>query len=160
MRFRVVLALSTMVLWACGADTAAPPPAVGADASSQGDVAESPEWASWATDTSGPYRVGYREVTITYSPSAYDGERTLTVGLWYPTDDTEGEEVAYMGIIPDVDGVLGGASLAEPHWEDGLYPVHLHSHGNMGYVGTSANLMVHFASHGWVSVAPEHVGNT
>ena len=40
------------------------------------------------------------------------------------------------------------------------YPVHVYSHGNMGFGGASPFLMRHFASHGWVVVAPDHTGNT
>ena len=35
-----------------------------------------------------------------------------------------------------------------------------HSHGYQGFAGNSSFLMRWFASHGWVVVAPDHVGNT
>lgn len=39
-------------------------------------------------------------------------------------------------------------------------PVLVHGHGYQGFAGNSASLMCQFATHGWLAVAPEHVGNT
>ncbi|MCO4773667.1 MAG: dienelactone hydrolase family protein, partial [Deltaproteobacteria bacterium] len=84
--------------------------------------------------------------------------RTIGFNVWYPTEDTVGEEVRYLGFNPDEDA-LGGASLASPLY-DGRYPVMVYSHGWQGWGGTSADLCRWFASHGWVVVAPDHTGNT
>ena len=49
------------------------------------------------------------------------------------------------------------AEPTSPIYEQG-YPVHVHSHYR-GWGATSAFLMRHFASHGWVVVAPNHTNN-
>lgn len=112
---------------------------------------------SWPLDTEGPYRVGYRRFEWTYEAAWLIQPRTIGVNLWYPTLDTEGTGTAYIGLFPDT-AVFVDASLAPSPYGD-TYPVHLHSHGSQGHGGTSAFMMRHFASHGWVCVAPDHVGN-
>ena len=104
----------------------------------------------------GPYAVGYRESALSYPDPASDGatERTLRLALWYPTDDTDGEEVRYMGAF-EASGVLGDAAVA-----DGAFPLVVFSHGHQGYAENSAFLMVHLASHGFVVAAPDHTDNT
>lgn len=104
----------------------------------------------------GPYAVGYRESELSYPDPATDGatERTLRLALWYPTPDTTGDEVRYMGAF-EAPGVLGDASVAE-----GAFPLVVFSHGHQGYAENSSFLMVHLASHGFVAVAPDHTDNT
>lgn len=103
----------------------------------------------------GPYGVGYRRAETTYS--APDGsERTIPIHVWYPTDDTEGDAPTYALAFSDP-LVFEDATVADPL--SGAFPVHVHSHGNLGFAATSAFLMRRFASHGWVAIAPDHVGD-
>ncbi len=137
-----------------GAADAAPAP----DAATTGPQLPVPTGAplSWAVDALGPYNVGHRSFDVTYSPPAGPA-RTVPVELWYPTLDTEGDRPLYGGLIRDPD-VIEGARVAPPHEPRG-YPVHVYSHGSAGFAGTSAKMARWFASHGWVYIAPNHVGN-
>ncbi len=112
--------------------------------------------AAAAVDESGPFNVGYRSFDVTWEPPGV-GERTIKVNVWYPTTDDDGEGTSYVGIFPD-NRVLVDARPAEPLSSCG-FPLLAHSHGHMGLGGGSAAVMRHFASHGWVAVAPDHTGN-
>jgi predicted dienelactone hydrolase len=78
--------------------------------------------------------------------------------MWYPTEDEEGYSAAYQNIFRD-DLSFDQAVPAAPIHQGG-YPVLVHSHGFRGFGGNSAAIMRHFASHGWVAIAPDHTGNT
>ncbi len=106
----------------------------------------------------GPFNVGYESFPITYQPTAEASPRTITVNVWYPTHDTEGTPATYIGIFPDADSWVH-ASLAPPLSSCG-YPTIEFSHGDVAWGGSSAYMMRHFASHGWVGIAPDHTGNT
>jgi predicted dienelactone hydrolase len=108
--------------------------------------------------TPGPYTCGHRELSTTYSAAGGINARTIPVHVWYPSNATEGDHPVYRNVFPD-DHAFEGVPLASPLWKSGL-PVLVHSHGHKGFAGNSARLMCHFASHGWLAVAPEHVGNT
>ncbi|UQA59649.1 alpha/beta hydrolase family protein [Polyangium aurulentum] len=109
-------------------------------------------------DQLGPFRVGYRTFLHTYQPDGLGGPREIRIDLWYPTLDTEGTPPKYLNVFKD-DDVLEGATVAPP-WDPAGYPVHVHSHGAWAFGGTSADLMHYFASHGWVAIAPNHLGHT
>ncbi len=106
----------------------------------------------------GPFTCGHRVLETTYAQPAGQPMRTIPVHVWYPSTSTDGEHARYKGIFVDTvaweDGALAPSAFS------GGYPVLLHSHGYQGFAGNSARLMCHFASHGWLAVAPEHVGNT
>lgn len=108
-------------------------------------------------DKAGPFNVGYRNFTHTYTPKGKTEPRTIVVHLWYPTNDTEGDNVKYVKVFVD-DDVLDNAKLAPPLADQ--YPVIVYSHGYSGYAGANSDMMHHLASHGWVGVAPDHTGNT
>ena len=82
----------------------------------------------------------------------------LPLDIWYPTEDSSGEDATYFDTFND-DLAWAEASLADAIHNDG-HPVLVFSHGSNLYGASSAFLMRHFASHGWVTVAPTHVGNT
>jgi len=124
------------------------------EATDSGGDTEDP--LSWAVDAPGPYNVGFQLWPLTYEP--IPGEpRTIVVNFWYPTDETEGDELKYADIAPAV-GTLGNAAPAASAHTDG-YPVLAYSHGDRAYGGTSFDLMIWFASHGWLAVAPDHTDN-
>ena len=106
----------------------------------------------------GPYRVGHRVMEVTYTPVATGTPRTIPLQVWYPTEATEGDAVLYLDAFTDEDA-LGNATLASS--PDGApFPVHVHTHGNLGWGGLADHMASRFVSHGWIVVAPDHVGNT
>ena len=148
--------LALLTLLACGEKDAAYDPL-------SPDTAGYVEPLAWDLAVEGPYRTGYRELGTTYTPAPGMAERTIPVGVWYPTNDTEGSPAIYTSGFPDTGGTsatsIADASLAASPW--GVqHPVLVYSHGFQGYGGSSSFLMRHFASHGWIVVAPDHVGNT
>jgi predicted dienelactone hydrolase len=165
---RVLVSLPVLaVLSACGDSAATPaadtslPDATTSDAA----LADAPDVDAPAPSTldfdlraPGPFRVGYRTVSHTYTPAGADAPRTIVLNLWYPTEATTGDHPSYLGLFED-EAALVDAPLAAPVEAAG-YPVHVHSHGHLGFGATSAFLMRHFASHGWVAIAPDHTGNT
>lgn len=115
-----------------------------------------PPWLKYETTTVGPFSVGHMQYTHEYTPIENQPSRSIVIDIWYPTTDTSGEEGEYLyGVDPLV---FEDASIAESVYEDG-YPIHLHSHGYRGWGATSSSLMRHFASHGWVSISPNHTNN-
>ena len=106
----------------------------------------------------GRFAVGLRIVSVDYLSPATGEMRTIPVNIWYPTTDASGPQGVYAGVYGD-DQVFMDATPAPSVHADG-YPVHVHSHGDQGFGGTSAFLMRYFASHGWIAVAPDHVNNT
>ena len=112
----------------------------------------------WSLEEAGPYQVGFMNWELSYTPTGSTSERTIPISIWYPTDDASGDGVTYEFIFGD-DASWQDAAPAPSVHEDG-YPVLAYSHGNQGFAGSSAFLMRTFASHGWVAVAPDHIGNT
>ncbi len=134
-----------------GADT-------GGASSSDTDTSASWEGLEWAVDTPGPYGIGYRTWDVQYDPGLGEGLRTVRLNLWYPTEQTDGETPTYTVGSSDDSVVLDAAPAPPVH--GGHYPVHAHSHGDQGWGATSAFLSRYLASHGWVTVAPDHTDNT
>ena len=84
--------------------------------------------------------------------------RSLRLLAWYP-------------VVPDGDGPLDIDFVAGLYVREGVYvkgeppedktfPVMVFSHGNQGIAEQSYFLTEHFASHGWIVLAPDHTGNT
>lgn len=105
----------------------------------------------------GPLRTGYRQLSITYTPPGASAPRTIPVHVWYPTWALSGPGVTYMRLVMDRESFRDAPPAPPIH--AGGYPVHVFSHGDRGFGGTTAFLARYFASHGWVTVAPDHVGN-
>ena len=111
----------------------------------------------WAVDEAGPYSTGFQAWDVTYSPAEGFPDRTVRLNLWYPTLDEDGDAAQYsIGVDEES---FEGAVPAEPVHEGG-YPLHVYSHGFRGYGEASAFMSRHLASHGWVTVAPNHTQNT
>ncbi|MCB9506593.1 MAG: hypothetical protein H6700_10215 [Myxococcales bacterium] len=130
-----------------------------ADSAADAEVGPTIDPLGWALGDPGPFSVGYRRYTLTYDRPDVAEQRTITVNVWYPTDEPSHVPVAYLDTFQDRDSNLDSPP-APPVYPSGRYPVHLHSHGFQGFGGTSAFLMRHFASHGWLAIAPDHTGNT
>jgi predicted dienelactone hydrolase len=152
-----------MALAACGgsppADAGPDAPALDAPPVPLDANAAVGDWVGFDPAAPGPFAVGYRSFEHTYTPPGHTEPRTIEISLWYPTLVPDGESARYSGIYTDPE-VVANAPLAPSIYDGGRYPVHVYSHGDRGYGGTSAFLMRRFASHGWVAVAPDHTGNT
>ena len=126
-----------------------------AEHDSQEPDLQRPDLAHRPPTEPGPYGVGYRQATWTYTPIGYASERELDVAIWYPTLAVTGDEAAYQ-LIASRPGVL---AEPEPAGGDPL-PVMVFSHGHRGFPEQSYFLTEFFASHGWLVIAPSHPGNT
>ncbi len=144
----VVAATDTTATTDAAADTAT--------ADTAADATTGP--ADWPVGEAGPYTCGLRIVDISYDLPAGLGKRTVPLYIWYPASKAEGENPIYSELFADPKTFIG-APLAPSAYTAG-YPVLVHSHGHRGFSGNSAFLMCHAASHGWVALVPEHVGNT
>ena len=126
-----------------------------------GDTADEtggpPSTLDFEVTEAGPYAVGYRTWDITYTPLGADEPRTIGVHAWYPASVAEGEPPRYAGLFLDEEAFTD-APLAPPV-DGSSYPVWVHSHGHQAYAGNSSALMRFVATHGWVAVAPDHVGD-
>lgn len=170
---RVALALVLFGLLGCGDDDVSD---AGADASApdaRADTSVATDASSDAPDVSvdggpdvvmptnarerlglrGPEVVGFRELSVSYERPDAMGSRDVRLLAWYPGNVDEGERPTYSlrqstAARLDVD--------AKP----GAYPVLMFSHGHQAIPDALAYVMEHFASHGWVVLAPEHTGNT
>jgi predicted dienelactone hydrolase len=117
-----------------------------------------PDPMDYAVDEAGPFNVGVQIFDWTYRPTGADEDRTIAITLWYPTLDERGSAAEYYGAFQDPGTILDAEWVGSVH--DGGVPVHVYSHGSYGYGGASPFMSKHFASHGWVVVAPDHTGNT
>ncbi len=122
------------------------------------DVAPVGDPLTWDVRRRGPFRVGYRVLMHTYTPRGASTPRTVPVHVWYPTHVADGPRPTYGRIWRDNEAVVDAAPAPPAH--RGGYPLHVYSHGDRSFGGTSPFLVRYFASHGWVTVAPDHVGNT
>ena len=64
--------------------------------------------------SSGPYEVGYREMTMTYSAAASMEPRELVLRVWYPAQDESGAAPARYAVAGVVDLPAGSALDAPP----------------------------------------------
>ncbi len=122
------------------------------------DTAEVIDALDFSVDEVGPYQAGDRTWDVVYDPGLGTGERTIRMNLGSPTMAAGGTAAVYTLGAEEEDAFLD-APLA-PSAYGGSYPVHAHSHGHQGWGATSAFLPVYMASHGWITVAPDHTGNT
>lgn len=107
-------------------------------------------------DAAGPFAVGYRTWETSYPVPGTGELRTIPVHVWYPARAVDGQRpLVYLGYRDEI-SVLD-APAAPPVGE--RYPVHVYSHGDQAFGGNLWWLMGLMASHGWVGVAPDHVGN-
>lgn len=118
---------------------------------------EWPDTLEWAVDEAGPFQVGHEMLDATYVMPSTGESRTIPVSVWYPTEDTEGLPAEHYAAIAG--DSFQWATPAPPVHEGG-YPVLAYSHGHVMFPAASKFLMRHAASHGWVAVAPAHLGNT
>lgn len=114
------------------------------------------EELTWPVDQVGPRKVAYKETNIKYTPEGVGEERTLRLAVWYPTSAAGGELAKYMGAFEAKTAVDDGPAFAQ----DEKFPVAIFSHGHLSYAEQSSYLGEYFASHGYLVLAPDHLGNT
>jgi dienelactone hydrolase len=109
----------------------------------------------------GPHGVGVR----TRELRDRERDRTLPVEVWYPASglragsdlcDPTRDRYSLLPAFPPV--TQDAVRDAEP--AEGTFPLIAFSHGFGGHRRQSTFLCTHLASHGYVVVAPDHVGNT
>ncbi len=112
----------------------------------------------------GRHPVGVRTVTVV--DESRDG-RALPVEVWYPASERHRGQDLDRATMDVVEIPVAGAPRtkqravrnAEP--ESGArLPLVVFSHGHAGFRCASTFLTTHLASHGFVVVAPDHVGDT
>ena len=132
----------------------------------------------------GPFAVGNR--TFVYIDESRDdwashGKRTLNTEVWYPAEDWTRkvprdhiynflgnwvnlvESILRLLVPPEemqnFNRETGSARDVPMYRGAGPYPLVLFSHGNAGIRFQDMTLAEHLASHGYVVVAPDHIGN-
>lgn len=133
--------LLPLLLVACGGpegDDTSSPPDEGA-----------PGGAPLAYDSAGPFPVGTETVRITGTD-----DLELTLQVWFPALEAGATTITYDGLLPGAAYEGVEPDCGEPR------PVVAFSHGYGGVRYQSPFLTEHLASHGYVVVAPDHVGNT
>ena len=145
------------------------------ESSTGGPDGSRPSGPDHAIDPSipGPYHVGV--LTIEFVDPTREEGRSLVTEIWYPATDAalEMETVTYEVediFRPDALEVLGGDLASQlvtaavrdapMRTDDGPYPVVFFSHGSGGMRMQSTYYTVDMASHGYVVVSPDHIGNT
>lgn len=166
-----LLFVASLTLLACeDSDSVAPVDAgvdTTADVAMDADATESPD-ASDAPDADevtvaprpdpaepGPYGVGYRRIETTYAIPVLGDERTIPISIWYPTEGEVDTPATYQRVLRRSEVALDGP-VADTGAE---MPLLVFSHGNESFADQSFFMTEHWASHGWVVAAMDHVGN-
>ena len=118
------------------------------------EIVEHPS-LDWNIEEQGPYQVGYTTQEVAYE--LLGTTRQSTINIWYPTEDSSGEEAVYFSIVTDEDSFLDASWAAPVDGES--FPLLIFSHGSWLYGASSSFLCRHFASHGWVVAAADHTGH-
>jgi predicted dienelactone hydrolase len=128
-----------------------------------GAIADSPRFDAPPYAVAGPYAVGLRDFVVA---PAREGERPLTVSVWYPALNPEGlaATTTYLMSFPAGEYALftlAGQALvdAAPAAADAPYPLVVYSHGAYMFRQSIAYLTEHLASQGMVVIAPDHEDN-
>ncbi|MEM9730477.1 MAG: hypothetical protein AAF997_17990 [Myxococcota bacterium] len=108
----------------------------------------------------GPFDVGFREMSLSYTPPASDEVRELSLRIWYPAAPDSGAEQAVYEVVGVV-AVPTDVALDAPPIADGTgFPLALYSHGSGGQALLGYPYGELMASHGWILASANHAGNT
>jgi predicted dienelactone hydrolase len=112
----------------------------------------------------GPHPVGVKTVELTYQSSVSE-QRTIPIECWYPAIDSEKgrdlnpETQDNYNMAPGFPGSPQTA-IRDAEAKKETFPLVIFSHGFAGHRRQTTHLCCHLASHGYLVVAPDHVGNT
>lgn len=122
------------------------------------EPADDPPPPPGAPEEQGPYSIGVTTISV-----ASEG-RELPVEIWYPAGGGGAAEeyVLKIGVLElaRFDSPLGAKRDASLDARGAPYPTVVFSHGSGGTRIQSIYLTEYLATHGFVVVAPDHVGNT
>ncbi len=93
----------------------------------------------------GPFKSGTMEIIFT-SPRGHE----VTLQIWYPTKDESSDVVIYDNVLPGLALKDTKPDCSEPR------PVTIYSHGFPSIRWGSAYMMESLATHGFISIAPNH----
>jgi predicted dienelactone hydrolase len=140
----------------------------------QGGTAENPAEPTTLLQP-GPYRSGFAQRTVTYTSPLNGRQRAIPVRVWYPADEDAvghpadyivGDVAEWLGHLELPDGLgnalgrLGNALDAPPVASGGPFPVAVYSHSSESDGLWAYPYAEHLAEHGWIVLAPNHVGDT
>lgn len=107
----------------------------------------------------GQYPVGYVRTDLAYDPPGDAVERSIPLHVWYPAaEEASAELVTYT--IASVISVDSDVAMDAPHADPAAHPLVIYSHGSGGDGRVGTRYAEHFASRGWIVVAPSHTGDT
>ena len=122
----------------------------------QGDEMVLPE-RPWDVTERGPYNVGYMTTQFSYAVEPGGSQRTIDVSIWHPSLQEQGGAARYLSGLLTSNGASMNMSVPD---EPAQFPVLVFSHGNASFPEQSYFMTEHFASHGWIVVAPRHTKNS
>ena len=93
----------------------------------------------------GPFVAGTKDLTFV-SPRGYE----ITLQIWFPSIEESGSRVIYNNVFPGLALDDATPDCSEPR------PVSIYSHGFPSIRWGSAFLMENLATHGFISIAPDH----
>ena len=93
----------------------------------------------------GPFNSGTMDLVFTSSRG-----HEITIQVWFPTQEESGEKVIYNNVLPGFALDDSSPDCSETR------PVTVYSHGFPSIRWGSAFLMEHLATHGYISIAPDH----
>lgn len=106
----------------------------------------------------GRYSVGHATLQVDTTQLGSGSARSLPVEVWYPTEQPSNSTVAYS--IAGLIQVPSALATSNPPSISGPVPVAIYSHGSGGEGAVGYAFGERLASHGWLVLAPDHVGNT
>lgn len=116
----------------------------------------------------GPFPVG----VISQDIPVPKEERIIPTEIWYPaTDKYMGQDLSeetkdkYVTMDPlpsfwDGPEYLIQNAIRDAKLREGSFPLIVYSHGNGGHRRLTSHMCTHLASHGYLVISPDHLGNT
>ncbi len=108
----------------------------------------------------GPYEIGSFNILL----NGIENGRPLAVQVWYPlAEGVTAEPMRYTfitGDFYDSDTALDLKATEDTTSPDGPFPLVVYSHGSGGLRFIHSDYTETLATHGYVVVAPDHIGNT